>query len=86
MDNKERHFMIHSESLRLYSKVAFISECPNRIGKNVGKNNAAIGDPAAGLRIILSEIAQGLLQLNKWNAEIAENSGANIAPDVSKTE
>jgi hypothetical protein len=75
MNNDERHFMISTKSLQLYSKLVFISDFSNYVCR---KGGISIGpDAAVGLGNILDEIIHGLLQIREWNEEIARNNGIN---------
>ena len=80
MNNDERHFSINSESLKLYSKLVFISDFSNYICR---KGGITIGpDAAVGLSNILDEVIIGLLQIKEWNEEIARNSGTSNPTDT----
>jgi len=73
MNNDEKHFLINGKTLRLYSKLAFISDYFNFVSKGGGVTIRP--DAAAGLSDVINEVIFELLQIKDMNEEIAENNG-----------
>jgi hypothetical protein len=80
MLNDERHFLISTTSLRLYSKLVYFSDFSSFASKAGGISLSA--DAAAGLSTMLNEVALDLLGIKELNEQIVKNSGVSNTTDT----